>query len=48
VGKIINRIMFFSELFFKILILTALLMMSFGALTLIGMLIKDIKTKKLW
>lgn len=40
--------MFFPKLFFEILILTALLMMSAGALTLIGMLIKDIKTKNLW
>ncbi|MEZ4961446.1 MAG: hypothetical protein R2830_16585 [Saprospiraceae bacterium] len=40
--------MFFPQPFFKILILTALLMMSAGAITLIGMLVKDIQTKRLW
>lgn len=40
--------MSFSQLFFKILILTALTLMSIGAIALIVMLLKDVKSKRLW
>ncbi len=40
--------MFFSKSFFEILILAALALMSVGAISLIVMLIQDMKTKKLW
>lgn len=40
--------MLFSISFFKFLILISLLMMAIGAITLIAMLLRDIKTDKLW
>jgi hypothetical protein len=40
--------MLFSISFFKFLILFSLLLMSIGAITLIVMLFRDIKTDKLW
>ncbi len=40
--------MFFSQTFFDVLILTALFMMAVGAVALVVMLFKDIKTKTLW
>ena len=40
--------MTFSEPFFEILILSSLILMSVGAITLVVMLMKDIKAKKLW
>lgn len=43
-----NPTMQFSQTFFQILILSALVLMSIGAIALITMLISDIKTKKLW
>lgn len=38
----------FSEIFFKLLILTSLVLMTIGVISLVAMLLKDIKTKKLW
>lgn len=38
----------FSQSFFSILIIAALIMMAIGVAILIGMLFSDIKTKKLW
>ena len=40
--------MSFSQPFFQSLIYAALILMSIGALSLIAMLLKDVKTKKLW
>lgn len=40
--------MLFPQPLFKFLILTALILMSIGALSLIGMLLHDIKANKLW
>jgi hypothetical protein len=40
--------MSFSQPFFKVLILAALVLMSIGAIALIVMLLKDVKSKKLW
>ncbi len=40
--------MFFSKSFFEILILISLALMSVGAISLIVMLFRDLKTKKLW
>lgn len=40
--------MLFPKSLFNALILAALILMSIGALTLITLLLKDIKTKKLW
>ncbi len=38
----------FSEIFFKLLILASLVLMAVGVVSLVVMLLKDIKTKKLW
>lgn len=40
--------MLFSISFFKFLILISLLMMAIGAITLVAMLLRDIKTDRLW
>lgn len=40
--------MLFSKTFFTFLILISLLLMAVGAVALVVMLFRDIKTKKLW